>query len=143
MNGLRVLHRGQDIQKCFARGDALVVVQPLELDACEAVHGRGMGVARGDVRLAAHNRHSRRGYLTRVVLQQPVLELVLLDLVTGLEQPQPGYLHVQVHLLLDARITSTQRLYFRERKRGLVRVLAGANGRLRGHDLRNKPLLVL
>ena len=81
-------------------------------------------------------------YLTREVLQQPVLKLVFLVLVAGLEQPQPGYLHVQVHLLFDARITGTQRLNFRERKRGLVRVLAGANGRLRGHYLRDELLLV-
>ena len=33
MNGLRVLHRGQDIQKCFARGDTLVVVLPLKFNA--------------------------------------------------------------------------------------------------------------
>ena len=66
-----------------------------ELDAGKAVHGRGMGVAGLCIRLAARDRHSRRGYFTRVVLQQPVLELVLLALVAGLEQPQPGYLHVQ------------------------------------------------
>ena len=96
MNGLRVLHRGQDIQKCFARGDALVVVLPLKFNAGEAVSWRGMGVARLYVRLAAHDGCFRRGYLTRVVLQQPVLELVLLALVAGLEQPQFCDLHVQV-----------------------------------------------
>ena len=96
MNGLRVLHRGQDIQKCFARGDARVVVLPLKLNAGEAVNWRGMGVASLYVRLADHDCCFRRGHRTRVVLQQPVRELVLLALVAGLEQPQPGYLHVQV-----------------------------------------------
>ena len=96
VNGLCVLHRGQDIQKCFARGDALVVVQPLELDTGKAVRGRGMGVARGDVHLAAQDCHSRRGYLAREVLHQPVLKLVLLALVAVLEQTQLGDLHVQV-----------------------------------------------
>lgn len=37
--------------KRLARGDALVVVPPLKLDAGKAVRRRGMGVARGDVRL--------------------------------------------------------------------------------------------
>ena len=94
--GLHVLHRGQDIQKRLARGDALVVVLPLELNACEAVHGRGMGVAGLCIRLAARDSCFRLGYLAREALQQFVLKLVLLALVAGLEQPQFCDLHVQV-----------------------------------------------
>ena len=96
VNGLCVHNSRQNLHQRLARGDALVVVQPLELDAGKSVHGRGMGVAGLCIRLAARDGCFRRGYLTREVLQQPVLELVLLALVTGLEQPQFCDLHVQV-----------------------------------------------
>ena len=68
VNGLCVHNSRQTLHQRLARGGALVVVLPLKLDACEAVHGRGMGVARGDVRLAAHDCHSRRGYLARDIV---------------------------------------------------------------------------
>ena len=96
MNGLCVHNSRQNLHQRLARGDALVVVQPLKLDTGKAVRGRGMAVARGDVRLAAQDCHSRRGYLAREVLHQPVLKLVRLALVAGLEQPQLGDLRVQI-----------------------------------------------
>lgn len=39
--------------------------------------------------------------LDREVFQQPVLHLKPLALVVGLEQPEPGHLDIQVHLLFN------------------------------------------
>ena len=54
-----------------------------------------------------------------------------------------GNLHIQIHTLFDARITGTQRLDFRKGQRRGIYILTGAHRGFRGHNLRDKPLLVL
>ena len=75
--------------------------------------------------------------------QQLVLQTEFLALVVGFQHLQLCHLHIQIHLLLDDRITGTQRLDLRIGKCLLVYILAGANRRFAGHNLRNKPLFIL
>ena len=60
----------------------------------------------------------------------------------GPHQLQPGYIHVQVHLFLDSRITGAQRFDLRIGQRRFIHVLAGTHRAFTGHNLRNELLLV-
>ena len=75
--------------------------------------------------------------------QQLVLQAEFLTLVVGFQHLQLCHLNVQVHLLLDERISGAQCLDFSIRKRLFVYILAGAYGGFGSHDLRDKPLFVL
>ena len=72
-----------------------------------------------------------------------VLQGVFLRQIAGLEQPQPLDVNVQIHTLLDERISGAERLDFRIGQGRLVNVLSGADGRFAGHDLTNELLLAL
>ena len=60
-----------------------------------------------------------------------------------LQQLEFGHIHVQIHALLNAGITGTQRLDLGKGEGSFVHILAGAHGRFAGHDLRDKALLGL
>ena len=81
--------------------------------------------------------------LLREVLQQPVFQPVLLALVIRLHQAKAGYIHIQVHLFLDGRITGAERLDLRIGQGGFVNILTGAYRTFAGHDLGDEFLLVL
>ena len=86
VNRLGVLHRGQNIQERLARGDALCVVDAIQLDSYETVRWRGMCVSGLYVRLERGNARLRLCNLARKVPCQVVFERVLLALEAGLEQ---------------------------------------------------------
>ena len=73
--------------------------------------------------------------LLREGFQQLVLQPVLLALVVGLQQLQPGHVHIQIHALLDARVPGAQRLDLRKGQRRLVHIVAAPHRRFGGHDL--------
>ena len=74
---------------------------------------------------------------------QLVLQAVLLALVVGLHELQTGYLHVQVHTLLDARVPGAQGLDLGKGKRRFIHIITGAHRTFAGHDLADEFLLVL
>ena len=65
--------------------------------------------------------------LLREVFQQLILQPVLLALVVGLHQLQSGYLHIQVHTLLNTGVSGTQGLDFRKGQGGFIYIVAGAH----------------
>ena len=69
------------------------------------------------------------------VLEQLILQPELLALVVGLHQLQPGYLHVQIHALLDAGVPGAQGLDLSKGQRGFVHIVAGTHRGFAGHDL--------
>ena len=81
--------------------------------------------------------------LLREVFEQLVLQTILLALVVGFHQLQAGYLHIQIHTLLDAGISGTQSLDLGKTQGGFIHIIAGANRTFAGHDLADKFLLVL
>ena len=74
--------------------------------------------------------------------QQLVLQAEFLALVVGFQHLQLCHLHIQIHLLLDERISGAQCLDLRIRKRLLVHVFTGAHRGFRSHDLADKSLFV-
>ena len=80
--------------------------------------------------------------LFREVTEKVVLQPVLLTLMVGLHQLQPCHIHIQIHLLLDALVTGTERLDLRIGQRGFINVLTASHRAFACHNLRNKLLLV-
>ena len=81
--------------------------------------------------------------VSRKLGQQLVLQTEFLTLVVGFQHLQLCHLHIQIHLLLDERITGAQCLDLRIRKRLLVHILAGAHRGFGSHNLRDESLFVL
>ena len=81
--------------------------------------------------------------LLREVPQQTILQPVLLALVVGLHDLQPGNLHIQIHALLNSGITGAQGFDFRKGQRHLIHIIAGAHRGFGSHDLGNELLLIL
>ena len=75
--------------------------------------------------------------------QQLVLQPEFLALVVGFQHLQLCHLHIQIHLLLDERITGAQCLDLRIGKCLLVHILAGAHRGFGSHNLRDESLFVL
>ena len=67
--------------------------------------------------------------VSRELGQQFVLQTEFLALVVGFQHLELCHLHIQIHLLLDERISGAQCLDLRIRKRLLVHILAGAHRR--------------
>ena len=74
--------------------------------------------------------------------QQFVLQAEFLALVVGFQHLQLCHLHIQIHLLLDERISSAQCLDLRIGKCLFVHILAGAHRGFGSHDLADKSLFV-
>jgi len=66
-------------------------------------------------------------YLFREVFQQTILQAELLTVVVCLHNFELGHLNVQIHTLLNAGITGTERLDLRKGQRRGVHILTGAN----------------
>ena len=56
-----------------------------------------------------------------------VLQTILLALVVGFHQLQAGYLHIQIHTLLDAGISGTQSLDLGKTEGCFVHIIAGTH----------------
>ena len=95
------------------------------------------------IRFQGSDRCSLRLDLCREFGQQLVLQPEFLALVVCFQDPEFCHLHVQVHLFFDERIAGTQRLDLRIGESLLVHILTGAHRAFAGHDLGDKPLLVL
>ena len=63
----------------------------------------------------------------REVFQQTVLQAKLLAVVVCFHNFELRHLNVQIHTLLDAGITGTERFNLRKGQRRSVHILAGAN----------------
>jgi len=94
-----------------------------------------VGLKSGNIALAAF-------YLLREGLEKIVFQPVLLTLVVGFHQLQPGNVDVQVHLFLDALVAGAKGLDLRIGESRFVNILAGSHRRFARHDLRNEFLLV-
>ena len=81
--------------------------------------------------------------VSRKLGQQFVLQPEFLALVVSFQHLQLCNLHIQIHLLLDERISGTQCLDLCIRKCLFVHILTGAHGGFTGHNLRDKSLFIL
>ena len=61
------------------------------------------------------------------IFQQLVLQPILFALVVGFHQLQSGYLHIQVHTLLNTGVSGTQGFDFRKGQGGFIYIVAGAH----------------
>ncbi|MPM33409.1 hypothetical protein SDC9_79984 [bioreactor metagenome] len=111
------------------------------LHAGEPIQRMGVCRQRHHIRLKAPNKALALLDLLREVFKQVILQTELLALVVCLHQPEPGYVDVQVHTLLDERISGAQRFDFGIGESRFIDVLTGANRAFAGHDLRNEFLL--
>ena len=73
--------------------------------------------------------------LRRETGQHIVLQAELLALVVSFHNFELGNFHIQLHPLFDTGISCAQGFDFRVGKRCFVNIIAGADGRFRGHDL--------
>ena len=80
--------------------------------------------------------------VSREFCQQLVLQTEFLALVVGFQNLEFCDLHIQIHLLLDERISGAQCLDLRIRKCLLVHILAGAHRGFAGHNLADKSLFI-
>ena len=102
-----------------------------------------MGSGKLCVRFHPSNIGVRFLNICRELGQQLVLQTEFLALVVGFQNLEFCDLHIQIHLLLDERISGTQCLDFRIGKRLFVYILAGAHRRFAGHDLADESLFIL
>ena len=121
----------------------LVVGNALDGHAAKLLLALRMGGGKLCVRFQPGNMGVRFLNVCRELCQQLVLQTEFLALVVGFQHLQLCHLNVQVHLLLDERISGTQCLDLRIGKRLFVYILAGAHRGFRSHDLRDKPLFIL
>ena len=78
----------------------------------------------------------------RELRQQFVFQTIFLALVVGFQHFQLCDLHIQIHLLLDERITGAQCLDLRIGQRLLIHIIAGTHRGFAGHNLRDKSLFI-
>ena len=79
------------------------------------------------IRFKAHDKTFVLFNLLREVFEQLVLQTILLALVVGFHQLQAGYLHIQIHTLLDAGISGAQGFDLGKGKRRFVHIIAGTH----------------
>jgi len=102
-----------------------------------------MGGGKLCVRFHPSNIGVRFPNVSREFGQQLVLQTEFLALVVGFQHLQLGDLHIQVHLLLDKRISGTQRLDLRIRQCLFVHIIAGTHRGFGSHNLRDESLFIL
>ena len=81
--------------------------------------------------------------VSRELRQQLIFQTELLALMVGFQHLQLGDLNVQVHLLLDERISGTQRLDLCIRQCLFVHIIAGTHRGFGSHNLRDESLFIL
>ena len=102
-----------------------------------------MGGGKLCVRFHPSNIGVRFPNVSREFGQQLVLQAEFLALVVGFQHLQLCHLHIQVHLLLDERISGAKCLDLRIGKCLFVYIFAGAHRGFTGHNLRDKSLFIL
>ena len=121
----------------------LIVGHALDGHAAKLLLALRVGGSKLCVRFHPSNIGVRFLNVCRKLGQQLVLQTELLALVVGFQHFQLCHLHIQIHLLLDERISGAQCLDLRIRKCLFVHILAGANRRFGGHDLADESLFIL
>ena len=101
-----------------------------------------MGVGKLCIRFHPSNIGVRFLNVSREFGQQLVLQPEFLALVVGFQNFEFCDLNIQIHLLLDERISGTQCLDLRIGKRLFVYILAGAHRGFGSHNLADKSLFV-
>ena len=121
----------------------LIVGHALDGHAAETLLHLRMGGGKLCICFQPGNVSVRFLNVSRELGQQFVLQAEFLALVVSFQHLQLCHLHIQVHLLLDERISGAQHLDLCIGKRLLVHILAGAHRGFAGHNLRDKSLFVL
>ena len=130
-------------QQPFAGGELFLIMHPFDGHTAEAVLHLGIDLHRFGILSHAGNNLFLVLDGGREGLEQLIFQPVLLALVVRFENLEPGHLDIQVHLLLDKRVSGAQRLDLSIAESLFVYVVTGSDGRFRGHDLGDEPLLVL
>ena len=121
----------------------LIVGNTLDGHAAKLLLALRVGGGKLCVRFHPSNIGVRFLNVSREFGQQLVLQAEFLTLVVGFQHLQLGDLNVQVHLLLDKRISGTQRLDLRIRQCLFVHIIAGTHRRFRSHNLADESLFIL
>ena len=121
----------------------LIVGHALDGHAAELLLALRVGGGKLCIRFQTSNVGVRLLNLCRELRQQLIFQTELLALMVGFQHFQLCDLHIQIHLLLDERITGAQCLDLRIGQRLLVHILAGAHRGFTGHNLRDKSLFIL
>ena len=98
---------------------------------------------RPNIRLKAFDKPLRFLNLRWEIFHQLILQSVLLALMVRLQYFQPCNIYIQVHFLLDLRVSCTKCLDFRIGKSLLIHIITGTYRRFAGHNLTDKLLLIL
>ena len=77
------------------------------------------------------------------ITQEVIFQTILLTLVVRFHQLQASYVHIQVHLFLNAFIACTQSFDLRIGECGFINIITGTDGRFARHNLADELLLVL
>ena len=96
-----------------------------------------------DIRLKALDETLRLLNLCRKIFHQLILQSVLLTLMIRFQHFQPCNIYIQIHFLLDLRVSCTKCLDLRIGKCLLIHIITRTNRRFAGHDLTDKLLLIL
>ena len=89
------------------------------------------------------NQRSTLRNLSGIGFQERIFQPVMLTGMTGFQQLQLGHSGVQFGFFHNERIAGCQRLDLRKFQGGFVCILTGTGRRFPGHDLTDKPLLIL
>ena len=98
---------------------------------------------RPNIRLKALDEPLRFFNLRREIFHQLILQSVLLALMVCLQYFQPCNIHIQIHFLLNLRVSCTKCFDLRIGKSLLIYIITGTYRRFAGHDLADKLLLIL
>ena len=96
-----------------------------------------------DIRLKALDEPLRFLNLRREIFHQLIFQSVLLALMVCFQHFQSCNIYIQVHFLLDLRVSCTKCLDLRIRKSLFIHIITGTNRRFAGHNLADELLLIL
>lgn len=142
--GVGVGHRLAGVQDCSAGLFLVGIDRALDLHRAEIVFaGVGVILAGSNIGLVPSDALLQRGDLLGKILDNLVLQGVLLAQVAGLDELQLLDRHIQVHLLLDLRVSRAKGLDLSVRECGLVNVFRRPHRGFGGHNLADELLLAL
>ena len=121
----------------------LIVGHAFDGNAAEALFLLRMHGGKFRIRFQPSNIGSRFLNVSREFCEQLIFQTELLALVVGFQNFELCDLHIQIHLLFDERISSTQCLDLRIGQCLFVHIITGAHRRFGSHDLRDKLLFIL
>ena len=130
-------------KNCFTGLGFFSKLCAIHLHTAEPLFRQRMCRHRPNIRLKALDEPLRFLNLRREIFHQFIFQSVLLALMIRLQYFQPCNIYIQVHFLLDLRVSGTKCLDLCIGKSLLIYIITGTYRRFAGHDLADKFLLIL